>query len=187
MALTLRSISGILLIVFTGCVTSWDSGYRPTPQETIDIYTAVLQWRLARTPLPRRQDVFLFLEPSVGPAVSQRFPDYHVILRSGSEGSSPPHARWYHLRMWRYTPDKAFVMVFARERSGHLVELRKRDGRWMVVDDQEMIITQHAETPNQAMQRSASQPAICLLRVCHPPLCCVAPLTGLAVANLMSP
>jgi membrane protease YdiL (CAAX protease family) len=41
------------------------------------------------------------------------------------------------------------------------------------------------ERPNQAMQRTASQPAIYLLRVCHPPLPCVANRSGLAVADLV--
>jgi hypothetical protein len=40
------------------------------------------------------------------------------------------------------------------------------------------------QTPNQAMQRTASQPAIYFLRVCHPHFDCVARFTGLAVADL---
>ena len=40
--------------------------------------------------------------------------------------------------------------------------------------------------PNEAMQRTASQPAIYLSRVCHPVFGCVARFTGLAVADLVS-
>ena len=40
--------------------------------------------------------------------------------------------------------------------------------------------------PNHAMQRTASQLAISVLCVCHPPVACVARITGLAVADLVS-
>ena len=39
---------------------------------------------------------------------------------------------------------------------------------------------------NQAMQRTASKAAIDVVRVCHPPVGCVAPCSGLAVADLVS-
>jgi hypothetical protein len=40
--------------------------------------------------------------------------------------------------------------------------------------------------PNQAaMERTASQPAIYVLRVCHPYFGCVARFIGLAVADLV--
>ena len=39
-------------------------------------------------------------------------------------------------------------------------------------------------TPNQAMQRTASQPAIYLLCVCHPSFGCKSRFIGLAVADL---
>ena len=41
-------------------------------------------------------------------------------------------------------------------------------------------------TPNQEMQRTASQPAIHLVSVCHAHYGCVALWTGLAVADLES-
>jgi hypothetical protein len=40
--------------------------------------------------------------------------------------------------------------------------------------------------PNQAMQRTASQPTIYGLRICHPRFGGVARFTGLAVADLVS-
>ena len=43
-----------------------------------------------------------------------------------------------------------------------------------------------AQRPNQAMQRTASEPAFYVLRVCHPPFGCVARFSGLAVADLVS-
>lgn len=43
-----------------------------------------------------------------------------------------------------------------------------------------------ARTPNHPMQRTASQRAIYSLRVCQPPVDCVARFTGLAVADLVS-
>ena len=39
---------------------------------------------------------------------------------------------------------------------------------------------------NQAMQRTASEPAIDLLSICHPPFGCESRFTGLAVADLVS-
>jgi hypothetical protein len=47
------------------------------------------------------------------------------------------------------------------------------------------IVTQH-ERSNQAMQRTASQPATDALSVYRPPFGCVARFTGLAVADLVS-
>jgi hypothetical protein len=44
----------------------------------------------------------------------------------------------------------------------------------------------HHQTPNQAMQRTASHPWIYGLFVCHLPFGCVARFTGLAVADLVS-
>jgi hypothetical protein len=135
-----RSICLVAFFAFAGCVTSWDSGYRPTTEETLDIFTAVLKSRLARTPLPHQRNLYVFLNEGIVPGLAARFRDYHVILRSGSPGSLPPHARWYYLHMGRYTPDKAYVTVDAVEWSGHIVELRKREGTWSVVDDREIII-----------------------------------------------
>ena len=40
--------------------------------------------------------------------------------------------------------------------------------------------------PNQAMQRTASKAATDVVRICHPRFGCVAPCTGLAVADLVS-
>ena len=49
-----------------------------------------------------------------------------------------------------------------------------------------VLLLARPERPNQAVQRTASQPAICLLRVCHPPFGCESRFTGLAVADLVS-
>jgi hypothetical protein len=42
------------------------------------------------------------------------------------------------------------------------------------------------QRPNQAMQRTASKPAICFLRICHRHFGCAAFSSGLAAADLMS-
>jgi hypothetical protein len=42
------------------------------------------------------------------------------------------------------------------------------------------------ETPNQAMQRTASRTAFHFMSVCHPPDRCVDRFSGLAVADLES-
>jgi len=135
-----RSICIITLLALTSCVT-WDSGYRPTREETLDIFIAVLKSRLARTPLPQHRDLYVFLNEGVIPGLAASFKDYRVIVRGGSPGSSPPHARWYYLHMGRYAPDKAFVYLEASERSGYIVKLKKREGKWIVVDESKFVLT----------------------------------------------
>jgi hypothetical protein len=49
-----------------------------------------------------------------------------------------------------------------------------------------VLLLARPERPNQAIQRTASQPAIYLLRVCHPPFGCESRFNGLAVADLVS-
>jgi membrane protease YdiL (CAAX protease family) len=49
-----------------------------------------------------------------------------------------------------------------------------------------VLLLARPERPNQAMQRTASQPAIYLLRVCHPPFGCESHFNGFAVADLVS-
>ena len=137
-----RSACVVVLLAFAGCVTSWDSGYRPTTNERRDIYTAVVRSRLARTPLAHHRDLYIFLnDEDVDPGVAARLSDYHVIVRSGSPGPSPRYARWYYLHMGRYTPDTAYVSLEAVERSGYIVKLKKRDGKWIVIDEQKFVLT----------------------------------------------
>lgn len=136
-----RSVCILTLLAFAGCVTSWDSGYRPSTNERRDIYTAVVQSRLARTPLPHHRDLHIFLNQDVDPGLAARLRAYHVVVRSGSPGPSPRYARWYYLDMGRYTPDKAFVYLEASERSGYIVELRRRDGKWIVIDEKRFFLT----------------------------------------------
>jgi uncharacterized protein len=49
-----------------------------------------------------------------------------------------------------------------------------------------VLLLARPERPNQAMQRTARQPAIYLLRGCHPPFGCKSRFNGLAVADLVS-
>jgi hypothetical protein len=131
----------VALIALTGCATSPEPNYQATPETTLNIFTAVLRYRIAKTPLARHRDLHVFMNNGIIPGLPVRFPEFHVVVHSGSQGSSPPRARWYFLWLTRVTADKAFVYVEAVEASGHFVELRMRDGKWIVVDDRKFYLT----------------------------------------------
>ena len=111
-----------------------------TKQEAADLYTTVLQYRLARNPMPPHHNLYLFVEGNIGAVVAQRFPKYHVILASG-RNKWPLRSRWYSLTMGRYAPATAYVLLDAAEGGRHIVELRKHNGKWKVTDDHEIVIT----------------------------------------------
>jgi hypothetical protein len=56
----------------------------------------------------------------------------------------------------------------------------------MLLDGAIIYIDLTLQTPNQAMQRTASSTAFYFMRVCHPHLDCESCFTGLAVADLVS-
>jgi hypothetical protein len=72
--------------------------------------------------------------------LAMRFPEYHVVIRSGSPGTSPPAGRWYFLYLGHTSTDHAFVAV-EDSRGGLILELRRSNGRWAVVGSRPDIIT----------------------------------------------
>jgi hypothetical protein len=147
-----RILCVIALVSLTSYVTSWDSGYRPTAEEIADIYTAAVRFRLATSPLPARRDLDLFLDHGVVPGLRTRLPEYQVRVHSGGPGSRSAPARWYWLRLGRVTSKQAFVALRGTRAPLKALKLLKRDGKWTVVDDQEMILTYLTKTPNPAIR-----------------------------------
>jgi hypothetical protein len=95
----------------------------------------------------------IFLNLRVVPGLSSRLSEYRVRVHSGG---ADPHGqvRWYWLHLGRVTSDKAFVSIRGTGAPLKLLELRRRAGVWIVVGDEEMILTYHTETPNPAMERT---------------------------------
>ena len=149
-----RDFCIVALFALTSCVTSSESSYRPTDAEIADIYAAAIRFRLATAPLPAHRELDIFLNLRVVPGLSSRLSEYRVRVHSGG---ADPHGqvRWYWLHLGRVTSDKAFVSIRGIGAPLKGLELRKRGGVWIVVDDQEMILTYHTETPNHAMERTA--------------------------------
>jgi hypothetical protein len=117
----------------------------PAPQvsakDKLDIYEAVIRYRLGRAPLRRGRKLYVHVNFGAPPGLARRFPEYDAIIRSGSQGNSPPRHRYYFLDLGRVTADKAFVYVEAAVESGRILELRRRGEQWVVVDDHEFILT----------------------------------------------
>jgi hypothetical protein len=147
-----RIVSVLALLVLTACATSWESGYRPTAEETADIYTTAIRFRLTTTPLPAHGELDVFLDGGVVPGLPVRLSKYRVRVHAGGAGPISRQARWYWLRLGRVTSEQAFVTIRGTRSTLRALGLRKRDGKWTVVDDQEMILTYHAETPNDAIE-----------------------------------
>jgi hypothetical protein len=135
-----RSILGVALLAFSGCATPWDSGYRPSAAETVDIFTAVIRARLSSNPLPRHRKLEIFIDFGVVPGLSAQFLEYAVTLHSGSAGSSPPHTRWYSLRMGQFTPENVFVLARGSGAGYKIVELRKRNGQWTIMREDDFVL-----------------------------------------------
>jgi hypothetical protein len=151
-----RYFSIVALLALTGCVTSWESSYHPTDAEIADIYAAAIRVRLATAPLPAHREMDIFLNLRIVPGLSSRLSEYRVRVHSGG---ADPHGqvRWYWLHLGRVTSDKAFVSIRGTGAPLKGLELRKRGGVWIVVDDQEMILTYHTKTPNQSLQATAGR------------------------------
>jgi hypothetical protein len=130
-----------VLVTLAGCATSSAPPYQPSRETVLDIYTAVLRHRIAKTPLPRHRDLHVFMNGGIIPGLPARFPKFHVVVHRGSQGSSQRRSRWYFLWLTKVTPDKAFVYVEAIEASGYFVELRRDGQQWIVVDDRKFYLT----------------------------------------------
>src|SRR3954470_19223158 len=100
----------VALFSLTGCVTSWQSSYRPTENEIADIYTAAIRFRLATEPLPAHRQLDIFLNLAVVAGLPERLSEYHVRVRRGGEDPRA-HVRWYWLHLGRVTSDRAFVEI----------------------------------------------------------------------------
>jgi hypothetical protein len=172
-----RHFRVVALLALTGCVTSSESSYRPTDGEISDIYAAAIRFRLATAPLAAHGELDIFLNLRVVPGLSSRLSEYRVRIHSG--GADPQgQVRWYWLHLGRVTSDKAFVSIRGTGAALRGLELRKRGGVWVVVDDQEMILTYHTETPSHAMERTATRREFTSGATRTPPLATTLALSG---------
>jgi hypothetical protein len=150
-----RFVCLVALLGFSGCMTSWESSYRPTSEEVADIYTAAIRFRLMTEPLAAHRQLDIFLNLAVVPGLPARLSEYQVRVRRG--GSDPrAQVRWYWLHLGRVTSDKAFVEIRGARAPERGLELRKRAGVWIVVAEERLIITYDPQTPNHAMERTAT-------------------------------
>ena len=123
-------------LLLYGCATS--STDRVGRETIADICASAIRARLAKQPLPSRQELQIFLYDRTGAALAARFPEYRISVHFRlTELSSPPSARWYAVRLLRVTQDTAVVEVDDAETLHRVLELRKRnDGQWLVVVDE---------------------------------------------------
>ena len=56
-----RVFAVVVLVALTGCATSPEQNYQSTPETALDIFTAVLRYRIAKTPLARHRDLHVFM------------------------------------------------------------------------------------------------------------------------------
>ena len=77
----------VALLGLVGCVTPWESSYRPTNEEVADIYAAAIRFRLASDPLPAHRRLDIFLNLAVVPGLPARLSEYQVRVRRG--GADP--------------------------------------------------------------------------------------------------
>lgn len=88
-------------------------------------------------PLPRHQDLHVFLYDRSGPELVARFPENRVFVHFRlTKPLSPPRGRWYALELQQVSRDRAVVAVDDAETLDRVLELRKRDGRWIIVLDE---------------------------------------------------
>ena len=133
------------------------------------------------------------------------YPDGHVV-HADSVGTPRQVSRW--LRKWyswlggtgKYTVREERVRIqveyhggavgwFDGTASGESLELTQHNNKTRFRAKRTyrfLRISLPRETPNQAMQRTASKPASDVWRVCHPRVGYVASCSGLAVADLVS-
>lgn len=144
-----KSILTTLLLCIVGCAVpsraeSVSGEAKPLPPVQLDLYEAALRWYLTQYPLSRHQDLYVILNDGLVQGLPARFQDYRVIVRSGSRGQSPRHARWYWLHLGRVTSDKAFVLVETAAPGGtEALELGKRGDRWFVHSEHPFILVSH--------------------------------------------
>jgi hypothetical protein len=135
-----RIFAAILIFTFTGCATSREAMEQPDSDVIREVSIAVLRARLTKTPLPPGRELHVFASQHISGGLSEQFREYHVIVHDGAPSVPSPRARWYAFRFGRVTVNSAFVYVRGNE-GGRFVELRKRDHEWIIIHDDEPIIT----------------------------------------------
>jgi hypothetical protein len=138
----MRCLLAVIAVSLAGCVTAPpnEPSVNLSQRATLDVFEAAIRSRLAEVPLRPNSRCYLFLNEGALHKLSSRFPDYHVLIRSGSPGPSPPADRWYYLHLGRTSVDHAFVLVEDAD-NGLILELRRFGSRWEVIDKRVAILT----------------------------------------------
>ena len=133
-----------ILAACSACQSPDTSAAAAAPQisdkDKLDIYEAVVRYRLRRAPLARGRKLYIYVNFGAPPGLARRFPEYDAIIKSGSQGNSPPTARYYFFDLRRVTASKAFVYVEGMKSHAQIAELRRRDQQWIVVGEHDFYL-----------------------------------------------
>jgi hypothetical protein len=134
--------------MLSGCAmrrsSSEQSAVTLSEKDTLDVLEAALRYRLTKFPLPQHGVCYVYIEHTEKslPQFAKRFPEYHMIMRYGSPGNSPP-SPWRDLWLGGTTQDHAWVIVTDATDStdSMAIELCRRDHRWIAVGEAPPVIT----------------------------------------------
>jgi hypothetical protein len=136
-----QSFLAVIAFIFAGCASDQPDRANVrvahgeiSNKKKDDIYEAIVRYSLRRAPLARGSKLYIYINDGAPPGLAQRFPEYDVIIKSGSAGNSPPHERWYFIVLGVVTDDHAFATLFAVKR-GLFLELAKTGTHWTVTNE----------------------------------------------------
>ena len=160
-----------------------------------------------RQPSPTKFDLFLYNAGSTAqtvPSLEQFRALYDVRYHTKSDSKSKTDIRVFSHPIKDHTlkargTDHTVIEVDLSPEDGDYIELRVEVGhdKRALTSNSVLLLcsppnaaaaepVSGTQSSNQAMQRTASKPAIVVQSVCHPHFGCVARFTGLAVADLVS-
>src|SRR4051812_23781814 len=129
----------LVSLMLAACATETSPLEEPrvalSDKELVDVYEAVLRYRMQKMPLSRGSECDVFVAAGALPVLAKRFPEYHMSIRAGSVGSPghpAPPVRWYDLSLGRTAAGHVFV-IETDARDSLILELPKQDSHWTVV------------------------------------------------------
>ncbi len=103
-------------------------------KERVDIYEAIVRYSLRRAPLARGSKLYIYINDGAPPGLAPRFPEYNVIIESGSAGKSPTPERWFFIVLGVVSGDHAFATLSAAH-DVLFIELAKTGTHWFVTNE----------------------------------------------------
>ena len=139
-----RVLSTISLLL-VGCTTQYtqrqlEPEVQYSEMQILDVLETALRHRLAIVPLPRHATCYVYIERGhVTPLkFAARFSDYHFVVRV-DVAQQPYLVPWRSLRLGGTMHNHAWVVV--GDPAGRMIyELRRKDGHWIVVGEEEPIL-----------------------------------------------